>query len=122
MKKFLSLLVMLTGFTCLLFAVSKQRQAIDAFLKEYEAFVVKAEKAADTNKISDLTNLSLESVKLSEKAQNVENTTEWTPADSVKYLGLTNRYAAAINKLSGNPEPQTADTADINDMLKAYGY
>lgn len=122
MKKFLSLLVMLTGFTCLLFAVSKQRQAIDAFLKEYEAFVVKAEKAADTNKISDLTNLSLESVKLAEKAQNVENTTEWTPADSVKYLGLTNRYAAAINKLSGNPEPQTADTADINDMLKSYGY
>ena len=65
-KKIISVLAILATLTCALFAAST-RKDIDAFLKEYETFVVKAEKAAASNKISDLMSMSLESVKLAEK-------------------------------------------------------
>ena len=126
MKKILSLFVLLLGMSCVLFAASKQRKTIDDFFKEYETFVVKAEKAAASNKLSDLNNLSMESLKLTEACQKVENTADWTLADSQKYLELTNRYSAAINKLSGNTSATSADANaalnDYNDMLKSYGY
>jgi len=126
MKKILSVFVLLFGLSCVLFAVSKQRKSIDDFFKEYETFVVKAEKAAASNKVSDLTNLSMESLKLSEACQKIENTDEWTIADSKKYLELTNRYSIAINILSGNTNATSADANaaldDYNDLLKSYGY
>ena len=121
-KKVLTVLVVLCALSCALFAVSKQRKAIDDFLKEYDTFVIKAEKAAETNKISDLTKLSMESLSLSEKVEKIENTDEWTLADSKKYLDLTTRYSNAINKLSGTTSSAAQDTnAAMNDMLKAYG-
>lgn len=122
-KKILGLLIVFASLSCMLFAVSKERKAIDDFLAEYEKFVVKAEKAAESNKISDLTNLSLESLTLSEKAQKVESAEEWTLSDSMKYLDLTNRYAAAIDKLSGSSSSTTtATTDDYNDLLKSFGF
>ena len=118
-KKFLTGLFIFLGISCLLFAVTKDRKAINDFLAEYETLVVKAEKAAATNKLSDLTNLSLEASKFAEKAQNVQDTNEWTLQDSTKYLNLTNRYSTAVNKISG----ATVDTAaSTEDLLKSYGF
>ncbi|MBQ4378583.1 MAG: hypothetical protein II821_05235 [Treponema sp.] len=123
MKKFLTVLLVLFGVTLAVFADAKSRKSIDDFMKEYETFVTKAEKAANTNKVSDLTNLSMESLKLSESAQKIQNTKDWTLKDSQKYLELTNRYSAAVNKLQGatNSAAQSA-TNSYNDLLKSYGY
>jgi DNA-binding ferritin-like protein len=123
MKKILTLFVVLFGVSLFVFADAKSRKSIDDFMKEYETFVIKAEKAAETNKLSDLTNLSMESLKLAEKAEAAQTATDWTLKDSQKYLELTNRYSVAINKLSGTTNTAVENTdAATADLLKAYGY
>ena len=114
-KRIIAVLAILCGFACAVFAASS-RKDIDAFLKEYEAFVVKAEKAAASNKLSDLTQMSLESVKLVEKYEKLEETDEWTVTDAKKYLDLSNRYAKAASKITSDL------TSDTDALLKAYGY
>lgn len=114
-KKIISVLAILATLTCALFAAST-RKDIDAFLKEYETFVVKAEKAAASNKISDLMSMSLESVKLAEKYEKIKESKEWTTADSTKYLKLTNRYTKAASKI-------TSDLSDNTDaLLNAFSF
>lgn len=92
MKKFFTVLLVLFGVSLAVFADAKSRKQIDSFMKEYETFVVKVEKAADTNKLSDYANLTTEYLKLIEKVDAMENTNDWTISDSQKYLELTNRY------------------------------
>lgn len=121
MKKLISVLVVLGTLACSVFAAGN-RKAIDDFFKEYEAFVVKAEKAAESNKISDLTNLSLESVKLAEACDKIDDTDAWTLDDSAKYLKLTNRYSAAVSKLSEATTSTAVTTDDYDALLKAYGF
>ena len=114
-KKIISVLAILATLTCALFAAST-RKDIDAFLKQYETFVVKAEKAAASNKISDLMSMSLESVKLTEKYDKIKDSKEWTTADSTKYLKLTNRYTKAASKV-------TSDLSDNTDaLLNAFSF
>ena len=123
MKKIMTLLVVLLGVSFVAFADAKSRKNIDSFMKEYETFVTKAEKAASTNSLSDLASLSAESVKFSEKAQAVQDAKDWTLKDSQKYLELTNRYSAALSKISGTANTITDTTnAAASDLLKSYGY
>ncbi|MCR4580827.1 MAG: hypothetical protein K5681_10830, partial [Treponema sp.] len=96
-----------------------QRQAIDSFFKEYEVFVTKAEKAADSGKLSDLTKLSLEAVKFTEKIEELEDVDEWTLADSKKYLDLSNRYSKAALKLS---ESSSNMLDDYSSLLDSYDF
>lgn len=121
MKKLISVLIVLGTLACSVFAAGN-RKAIDDFFLEYEAFVVKAEKAAESNKISDLTNLSLESVKLAEACDKIDDTDAWTLDDSAKYLKLTNRYSAAVSKLSEATTSTAVTTDDYDALLKAYGF
>lgn len=126
MKKFFTVLLVLFGVSLAVFADAKSRKQIDSFMKEYETFVVKVEKAADTNKLSDYANLTTEYLKLIEKVDAMENTNDWTISDSQKYLELTNRYTIAVNKLSGQTSTNVDDTNaaldSYNEMLKSYGY
>ena len=91
------------------------------FLKEYETFVVKAEKAAQTNKISDLTKLSLESAKLAEKCEALEDSDEWTIADTKKYLDLSTRCTNAISKLSSSTTSAASSALDDYDAFLNNG-
>ena len=126
MKKFFTVLLVLFGVSLAVFADAKSRKQIDSFMKEYETFVVKVEKAADTNKLSDYANFTTEYLKLIEKVDAMENTNDWTISDSQKYLELTNRYTIAVNKLSGQTSTNVDDTNaaldSYNEMLKSYGY
>ncbi len=93
-----ALLVLAAG---LLFAAGSRKQ-IDTFLKDYENFVVKTEKAADKGDLSSLMSLQTESLKLLEKADNLKDTSDWNGKDSEKYLKLTNRYNEAVMKLTNS--------------------
>ncbi len=121
-KRIIAVLVVLCAISCTMFAASKKRTSIDDFLKEYETFVVKAEKAAQTNKISDLTKLSLESAKLAEKCEALEDSDEWTIADTKKYLDLSTRCTNAISKLSSSTTSAASSALDDYDaLMQAYG-
>ncbi|MCR4735626.1 MAG: hypothetical protein K5829_11540 [Treponema sp.] len=117
-KKIFGLLIVLISLSCAIFAASKQRQDIDKFLKEYEVFVTKTEKAANTGKIVDLADLSIEALKFTEEAEKIEDYDEWSVADATKFLDLSNRYTKAALKLS---EMATDMTSDYSDLLNAYG-
>jgi type II secretory pathway pseudopilin PulG len=84
------------------FAASKERTEIDKFLKSYEEVVVAAEKAAKSNKITDLITVQQKALKLSEQVQKIQGYDEWTAKDSEKYLVLTNRYTEAVTALSNS--------------------
>ena len=92
------------------------RNSIDAFLKEYEKFVVKAEKAAEKNDAASLVNLSVESIKLAEKAEKMEDDDEWTSSDATKYLELSSRYAAAAAKMSGSSGSIDTGSLDLGGL------
>lgn len=83
------------------FAASSRKQ-IDTFFADYEKLVVKAEKAAEKGDMLSYLSLQAESIKFAEKSDKLQNTKDWTEADSEKYLSLTNRYTAALLKLSGS--------------------
>lgn len=93
------------------FAASSRDQ-IDAFLKDYEKFVEKAENAATEGKLSSILSLQAEAVKLVEKSEELEDTSDWNGDDSEKYLKLTNRYTEAMLKLSNS-----IDSMDSMDNL-----
>lgn len=84
--------------TSLLFAASSKKD-IDLFLKSYEEFVVKAEKAAAKNDLVSLQKLSIEAVKFSEKVEKLDVGNGWTAEDLEKYTDLSYRYSAAISKM-----------------------
>jgi hypothetical protein len=84
------------------FADSKQRTEIDKFLKSYEEVVVSAEKAAKSNKITDLIKVQGNAVKMSEQADKIQSYDEWTTGDSVKYLELSDRYTKAMSAMSNS--------------------
>ncbi|MBP3710408.1 MAG: hypothetical protein J6I73_08425 [Treponema sp.] len=87
-----------------LFAAGSRKQ-IDTFLADYEKIVVKAEKAAENGTMLSLISLQAEAAKLVEKSDKLKDMSDWTEADSVKYLKLTERYMTAITKLSGSLTP-----------------
>jgi hypothetical protein len=84
------------------FAQSKDRKEINDFLKSYETVVVAAEKAAKSNKITDLMDVQQKAIKMSEQANKIQGYKEWTVQDSQKYLDLTNRYTIAMSALSNS--------------------
>ena len=88
------------------------REQIDAFLKDYEKFVEKAEDAAAEGKLSSIMSLQAEAVKLAEKSEELEDMSDWNGDDSEKYLRLTNRYTEAMLRLSNS-----IDSMDSMDNL-----
>ena len=71
------------------------------FLKEYEAFVVSAEKSAKSNDVSKLEALAKKEAQFTKKAgQLSKDTSSWTISDAGKYTALTARWTAAEAKLS----------------------
>lgn len=78
------------------------RKQIDAFFKDYEKFVKKAEDAAKKGKRSSLESLEKEASKLGEKFQEFSDASEseWEASDTMKLLTLSARYSEATSKLS----------------------
>lgn len=76
------------------------RKDIDAYLKSYEQLVVSAEKAAKSNKMSDLMSLADKAAKLAQQAGEFESSDNWTTKDAQKLLDLTNRYTKAVTSMS----------------------
>lgn len=78
------------------------RKQIDAFLKDYEKLVKKAEDAAKKGKRSSLEALEKEANKLGEKFEAFSDASEseWEVSDSMKILTLGARYSDAMSKLS----------------------
>ena len=70
------------------------------FLAEYEKLVAKAEKAAKKNDMKSLMDLSVAAADFAEKVEDLSLEDNWTTADAEKYLDLTNRYTAAVSKMS----------------------
>lgn len=94
-------LLVLAGFTTSAFAAGN-RSKIDKFFKSYEEMVVQAEKAAKSNKTSDLIKLSAKAADLANEYAKLEDTSDWTDKDTIKYVELSNRYAKATVKMSSN--------------------
>ena len=102
---------------------SSSRSQIDNFLDGYEKVVVKAEKAAKNNDMTSLMNLSAEAADFAEKAEDLEDMDDWSAADAKRYLELTNRYNAAISKISDSMdsgdfdmESFSADDIDLSSF------
>ena len=99
LKKIITSVMMLGVLaTSLLFAAGSKKD-IDKFLKSYEEFVVKTEKAAKKNDLVSLQKRSIEAVEFSEKVENLMLGDGWTSSDLKKYTDLTNRYTASISKI-----------------------
>ena len=90
------------------------RKQIDNFLDEYEKFVVKAEKAAQKNDMTSLMNMSAGAAEFAEKADNFEDADDWTASDAQRYMNLSNRYAAAVSKISGSIDSGSFDMGDFD--------
>ncbi len=87
----------------LVFAQEKDsRRQIDFFMKEYEKFVVKAEKAAEKGDMAALMSLNAEAAKFAEKTSGLTDTSDWNMNDAQKYQALTNRYNDALTKFSNS--------------------
>jgi type II secretory pathway pseudopilin PulG len=99
---FLGMLAMILLVGQSVFAASKQRTEIDKFLKAYEEVAVAAEKAAKSNKLTDLLTVQQKALELTEQAGKIQGYDEWTIKDSEKYLDLTNRYTKAVTALSNS--------------------
>lgn len=93
------------------------RDQIDAFLKDYEKFVEKAEEAAAEGKLSSVMSLQAEAVKLAEKSEELEDMSEWNGDDSEKYLRLTNRYTEAMLRLSNSIDSIIDSMDSMDDLL-----
>ncbi len=78
------------------------RSQINLFMKEYEKFVVKAEKEAEKGDMAALMNLNAEASKFAEKTSGLNDTSDWNMADAQKYQTLTNRYNDALTKFSNS--------------------
>lgn len=111
--RIIALTIIMLAAVQMVFAASS-RKDIDKFLKSYEELVVSVEKAAKKNDISSLSKIMKQALEFSEKAEDIQDTTAWTLADSQKYLDLTNRYTAAYTKLAGNMYGTDTD-------MSAYG-
>ena len=90
------------------------RKQIESFLDEYEKFVVKAEKAAQKNDITSLMKMSAGALEFAEKADNFEDADDWTASDAERYMNLSNRYAAAVSKISGSIDSGSFDMGDFD--------
>lgn len=76
------------------------RKQLNAFLKDYEKLVKKAEDAAKKGKRSSLESLEKERSKLAEKFEVLSDASDWEVTDSMKLLELGARYTDAMSKLS----------------------
>ena len=83
-------------------STASSRKQIDAFFKDYEKFIEKAENAAKKGNISSLVSLEAEAVKLAEKSEDLQDVSDWTLEDSENLLKLTARYSEVILKLSSS--------------------
>ena len=71
------------------------------FLKDYEAFVVSAEKSADSKATGKLESLAKKEAEFSKKALELaKDTSAWTLSDAGKFTALTARWTAAEARLS----------------------
>lgn len=113
-KIFVVAIFALVGLSALV-AQSKNRKEIDKFMKSYEEVVVQAEKAAKSNKMTDLLKVQAKALKMSDDLEKVQGFDEWTTKDYEKYLDLTNRYTKAMLSLSNS-----ADSMDFG--LGAFGF
>ena len=70
------------------------------FLKEYEAFVISAEKSAQNNAASKLESLTQKEADFMKRAGQIAKSAEWSIEDAAKYTALSARWTAAEAKLS----------------------
>lgn len=97
-KRVAVIAIMFVLATSVVFAAGKSRKQIDSFMKEYEKFVVKVEKM-NPNDTMALMSLNVDAAKLSKKADELQDTSDWNDNDTIKYTELSNRYAKALSKL-----------------------
>ena len=69
------------------------------FLKDYEAFVVSAEKCAKSNSVGKLDSLAKKEADFMKKAGEIGKSGEWTAAEAAKYTALSARWTVAEAKL-----------------------
>lgn len=97
--------IMTMGFC---FAANGGRADIDAFFKSYEEYVVAYEKAAKKNDLVTLTQLQVKSLELTDKLSKLQDTKQWTTADTIKYNELTLRLSKALQTQQNTTAPATA--------------
>lgn len=76
------------------------RDTPSSFLKEYEAFVVSVEKAAEKGSTEKLDNFSDKAKKFAERAKVVVESEDWTKENAAAYARLSGRFAVSMTKLS----------------------
>ena len=78
------------------------RNAVNDFLKSYEAVVVETETLAKKAAIGamEMMPLTQKAMEFSQKAQTVQSDTSWTVQDTMKLMDLTNRYTEATDAIT----------------------
>lgn len=87
-------------FTGLIFISCEKLTDSQKFLKDYEAFVVSAEKAADNKDVNKIKPLIDKEAEFMKRAGAIGKTAEWTIADAGKFTALSARFTAAEARLS----------------------
>lgn|GEM_PF-2733032 len=102
MMKRLIAVLFIAGFLVPNVLFAEERKDVDSFLKTYEEFVIKCEKAAKSGNVMDLIDLASKGEELDKKQKKIKNSKHWTKKDDEKMLTLTVRLAAAMEKLSNS--------------------
>ncbi|MCR5606847.1 MAG: hypothetical protein K6F69_08545 [Treponema sp.] len=87
-------------FAGLIFISCEKLTDSQKFLKDYEAFVVSAEKAADNKAVNKIKPLIDKEAEYMKKAAAIGKTAEWTIADAGKFTALSARFTAAEARLT----------------------
>ena len=93
------------------------------FLKQYESFVVSAEKSAQNKSIGKLDSLAKKEADFMKQAGSITKSGEWTAAEAAKFTALSARWTAAEAKLTALKTKEEAGkaTQKTGEALKDLG-
>ena len=101
MKRVIAVLF-IAGFLVPSVLFADGRKDVDSFLKTYEEFVVSCEKAAKSNDVMAIVNMTSKGAELDTKLAKLQKSKHWTQKDTEKMLELTVRFTAVMQKMNSS--------------------
>lgn len=102
MTKRVIAVLFIVGFLVPSVLFAEGRKDVDSFLKTYEEFVVSCEKAAKSNDVMAMVNMTSKGAELDTKLAKLQKSKHWTQKDTEKILALIARFTAAMQKMNSS--------------------
>lgn len=96
---------------------------VTEFLDSWERTVETVENMPKSGiSISDLTRLSQDSIRMSEKASQSQGINSWSASQTARYLELSARYTRALQRLQVSSSARTPIDSERAELLKKMGF